>query len=231
MARSEGLTALLIEHDSRIVRIVRTELQRAGWTLIWHDHGGDAARVFAQSHVDAIILGLMFPDVDSLTLCACLRASVQAPILILAGQDTIADRVKALDAGADDILGKPFSARELVARLHALTRRWIGDPTVEDWIVVGTLRLSDRRHEVQVSGEKLALTTREYNMLRYFVANAGRVLTRTMIRDWVWGWGFTGSATLVDVHVGNLRRKLEAFSGAPHIRTVRGAGYRLDPRK
>ncbi|MDA8194424.1 MAG: response regulator transcription factor [Thermaerobacter sp.] len=221
-------TTLLIEDDQRIARLLILEIERAGWRVIWHKTGGDALAAMTSAAYDLVILDLMLPDLDGLVLCKSLRTMSDVPILILTARDGVPDRVLGLDAGADDYLVKPFAASELLARMRALIRRRLtARPGDEDWLTAGTLQLSARRHEVRIADNPIALTRREFTLLQYFLENVGITLTRDMILDRVWGWGYSGSASIVDVYVGYLRQKLNSPMSHCQLTTIRGVGFVL----
>ncbi len=180
---------------------------------------------------DAILLDIMLPDVDGLEILRRIRSTPalrDVPVMMLTARDTELDTVRALDAGADDYLSKPFGMMEMVSRVRALLRRSAvqrrARPHTED-LEVGSIKLSPERHEVYVKGEKIKLTSREYALLEYLMHSPGIVFSREELLRRVWGWDFDGGSRTVDVHVQTLRAKL---SGCPDaIETVRGVGYRL----
>lgn len=222
------LTAILIEDDARIARLLILEMEREGWFVKWYKTGYDGLKDATAGVCDLVILDLMLPDSDGLVICRGLRDISDIPILILTARDAVVDRVLGLDAGADDYLVKPFATSELLARVRALARRRTSrQASDKEWISAGRLQLSPRRHEVRVDGKLVALTRREFMLLQYFLENPGIVLTRDMILDRVWGWGYNGSASIVDVYVGYLRRKLDGIASHCHLVTVRGVGFVL----
>lgn len=222
-------TALVVEDDLRIARVVGMELAHSGWTMVHLARGLEAMeRSEPPSMFDAVVLDLMLPDVDGLVVCRAFRErNTGTPILILSARNTVQDRVAGLEAGADDYLVKPFASVELIARLRAVTRRTHPEPTADDWIEVGAVRLSNFRHEVRVAHSSVALTRREFSLLEYFLSNEGLTLTRAMILERVWGWGFQGTPSIVDVYVGYLRSKIQNPHSGISLDTVRGVGYVL----
>lgn len=218
--------ALLIEDDARIARLLRLEMGRANWAVTWRAMGQDGLAAVRSQTFDLVILDVMLPDTDGWSVCRAVREQSDVPILMLTARDAVADRVIGLDAGADDYVTKPFFMVEFMARVRALIRRRVPDP-MNDWICVGGLRVSVVRHEVRVRDGLVALTGREFSLLRYFMENAAIALTRQMILDHVWGWGYTGSSAIVDVYVGYLRHKLEIPGVTAHIVTIRGVGYMM----
>jgi DNA-binding response OmpR family regulator len=220
--------ALLIEDDPRIAEVLELELARAGWGVTWHAAGQPGLDACRAGSYDLVILDLMLPDRDGVTVCRAIRAETPLPILILTARDAVPERVRGLDAGADDYLTKPFATSELLARMRALTRRSATQASQEgDWLRVGQLRLSAMRHAVRAAGVPVELTRREFSLLDYFMHNAGITLTRDMILERVWGWTYTGSITIVDVYVGYLRHKVPWELAGSELLTVRGVGYVL----
>jgi len=221
MARS----VLLVEDEHSIGRLVRTYLERAGFEVVWVESGEEALAELARRQASIVVLDIALPGIDGFDVCRRIRSVSSVPVLMLTARDEEADRVGGLEAGADDYVTKPFSPRELVARVNAILRR------TERGAHGRTLRLSDvvlreAAREVEVGGHAVALTTREFDLLDCLMENEGVVLSREQLLDRIWGGVFPGGTRTVDVHVAQLRRKL----GRPElIRTVRGAGYKAIP--
>jgi DNA-binding response OmpR family regulator len=191
---------------------------------------GEAGLELARhSSFDLVILDVMLPKIDGFEVCRRLRASKnETPILMLTARETVNDRVKGLDAGADDYLTKPFALDELLARVRALgRRRALG--LVDDTIAVSDIEADRVRRTVRRGGKLVDLTAKEYLLLLYFLEHPGRVLTREQILDHVWGYGYATETNVVDIYVHYLRRKLNDGHGEPVIATVRGVGYRFGP--
>ncbi len=219
-------TVLLIEDDPRIARMVMIELGRHDWGVLWEKTGYGGVKTMESSLVDIVLLDLMLPDVDGIDVCHLIRQKTDIPLLVLTARDAVSDRVKGLDAGADDYLIKPFAMSELLARMRALTRRpRIRPDANNDWIVGENLKISARRHEVRVLDEPVELTKREFAVLEYLMQNAGSVVTRDMILERVWGWGYSGTNAVVDVYIGYLRHKIDWTQARLSIATIRGVGY------
>lgn len=221
------MRVLLVEDDDRVARLVVLELKRAGWTVDWRTTGREGLSSAMGEHYAVVILDLTLPDLDGLTVCQSLRQVSNVPILMLTARDAVGERVRGLDAGADDYLTKPFAPLELLARVRALSRR---QPTVSmphDTLRVGPLELSLSRHLVTVGQVPVDLTRREFDLLHYLMSNLEITLTRDMVLDQVWGWGYVGTSNIVDVYVGYIRQKLEAVGCPALIHTVRGVGYCL----
>lgn len=222
-------SALLIEDDAHIARLLMLELGRENWQVLWRPAGREGLETLESESVDIVLLDLMLPDIDGLTVCGMIRQQIEVPLLILTARDAVMDRVRGLDAGADDYLVKPFAMSELLARMRAVIRRShtlkVSSPS--EWLRVGALRLSERRHEVRVFEKAVELTAREFALLQYLMENVEVVVTRNMILDRVWGWGYRGSSAVVDVYMGYLRRKLDWSRAGVSLTTVRGVGYLL----
>jgi two-component system OmpR family response regulator len=219
---------LIAEDDGKLSASLARGLRAEGYAVDVAASGDEAllqARVY---DYDAVILDVMLPGPDGVTVCRTLRAEGRwAAVLMLTARDGFDDRIVGLDAGADDYLIKPFDFGELVARLRALLRRSAAErPPV---LTAGDLELDPASHAVVRQGRAVELTAREFAVLEFLLRRAGQVVTRADLLDHVWDRNYEGSTNIVDVYVGYLRRKLEEPFGCPLIRTVRGAGYVLDP--
>jgi DNA-binding response OmpR family regulator len=216
--------AVVIEDDEAISALVGSYLEQAGFEVVCECTGERGFEAVDQRHPRFVVLDLGLPDVDGFDLCRRLRGSADVPILILTARDEEADRVIGLELGADDYLTKPFSPRELVARVRAVLRRAEPEPPESRVIEVGELSVDLRTRNATFAGSPLALRTLEFELLAELARNAGNVVTRDRLLDRVWGLSFAGGTRTVDVHVAQLRKKL----GRPAlIHTVRGVGYRL----
>lgn len=219
---------LLVEDDRKVAAALARGLRADGYAVDVAASGDEAlfnARVHAY---DAVILDVMLPGPDGLDVCRTLRADGRwAPVLMLTARDGVADRIRGLDSGADDYLVKPFDYGELVARVRALIRR--GAQERPPQLRAGNVVVDPAARTVTRAGTPIALTAKEFALLEYLVRSAGRVVARTELLDHVWDANYEGSGNVVDVYVGYLRRKLEEPRGAPFIRTVRGAGFVVDP--
>ncbi|MBX6772485.1 MAG: response regulator transcription factor [Chloroflexi bacterium] len=217
---------LLAEDDSRIARLVSQALAESGYeTTIVGD--GLAALDSAESgDFDLIILDILLPYLDGFEVCRRLRERrVRTPILMLTARDRISDRVRGLDAGADDYLIKPFAMEELLARIRALLRRTSEDQ--EEPLIVADLRLDPTTRTAERAGRPLELTPREFQLLAYLMRYPGRVLTKDQIFEHVWGYDSDASPSVVELYIHYLRQKVDRASAVPLIRTVRGVGYCL----
>jgi two-component system OmpR family response regulator len=219
---------LIVEDDLKLARSLERGLRSDGYAVDLAASGSDA---LLQAHVydyDAVILDVMIPQPDGVEVCRALRADGHwVPVLMLTARDGVGDRIRGLDAGADDYLVKPFEYGELIARVRALVRR--GAPERPAILRVGDLEVDPAARTVIRAGRAVELTAREFALLEFLVRRAGEVVSRSELLEHVWDRNFTGSSNIVDVYVGYLRRKLEEPFGRPLIRTVRGAGYVLEP--
>lgn len=217
---------LIVEDEPKVASFIRRALEEESYAVdVCHD--GSQGLDFAQAvNYDLAILDLMLPGLPGLELLKALRAAkVKTPVLILTARSEVDQRVKGLDAGADDYLTKPFSIDELLARIRALLRRAGGEPT--GLLQVDNLILNPITHEVTRDGQPIELTTKEYALLEYMMRNAGRVLTRPMISQHVWDVDFDTFTNVIDVYISYLRNKIDRGRNRPLIHTVRGSGYTL----
>jgi len=216
---------LVVEDERRLAQVVRKVLEEEGHTVdVAHDGEEGLAMAMDGSH-DVVLLDVLLPGIDGFEVCRSLRANrVDTPVLLLTALDGIEDRVRGLDAGADDYLPKPFAFQELLARLRALGRRRVQarDP---DQLQTADLMLDLRRRRAVRDGRTIDLSPKEFALLEFLMRNQGRVVTRTQILDHVWGYDYSPDSNLVDVYVTYLRRKIDRGHGQKLIRTVRGAGY------
>ncbi len=195
--------------------------------MIDESDGREALLKFAQTSIDVVVLDVMLPEIDGLEVARELRRQrVRTPILMLTARDAVADRVRGLDAGADDYLIKPFALEELLARVRALGRR-TADGLDEDVLRVGDLTLDREQREARRGDRTIELTAKEFDLLAYLMRNAGRVLTRAQILDHVWGYDAQATSNVVEIYIHYLRDKVDRGSARPLIRTVRGAGYTI----
>jgi len=216
-----GTTVMVVEDEPNIGALVRTYLQRAGHDVLWVRSGEDALVELRRHPVRLVILDIGLPGIDGFEVCR--RIGGQVPVIMLTARDEEPDRIAGLEVGADDYVSKPFSPRELTARVKAVLRR-TGHPMVPGEVsVLGPVTLARGAREVRVDGHEVELTQREFDLLEYLLRNAGRVVTRDQLLESVWGFLSPGATRTVEVHVAQLRRKL----GYPElIKTVRGLGYK-----
>jgi DNA-binding response OmpR family regulator len=219
---------LVIEDDRALAAALRDGLSDHGFAVDVGTRVADARAALGLATYDGIVLDLGLPDEDGLPFLRELRArSVPTPVLVLTARGDVTDRVVGLNAGADDYVQKPFAFPELVARLRALLRRG-GGPVLPPVVRVGDLELDAGRFLATRHGVPIALTAKEFAILEYFMRHAGQLVTRNMLLEQCWDAGYEGVSNLVDVHVGRVRRKLDAAGGPPLLHTIRGAGFVLD---
>jgi DNA-binding response OmpR family regulator len=223
-ARATGSVLLLVEDDDAIGRLVKTYLeQQEGWRVLWLRTGEEAVGELRRHPVRLMVLDVGLPGIDGFEVCRQVRAQSKVPIVMLTARDEEVDRVAGFELGADDYVPKPFSPRELAARIKAILRR--AEQRQEDEVLsAGDVVLRRDSHEVTVGGDHVELTSKEFELLACLLEHRGIVLSRERLLDLVWGVSYPGGTRTVDMHVAQLRRKL----GLPHaIRTIRGAGYKL----
>jgi DNA-binding response OmpR family regulator len=217
---------LVVEDNRRLNGVLRASLIEAGYAVDPAYDGLEGFELALAAPYDAIILDVMLPGRDGLTVCRELRQrGINAPVLMLTARDTVQDRVRGLDSGADDYLVKPFAMGELLARLRALLRREA--PRKTAWIEVGDLRLNPAMHSVERAGQRVELTARLFALLEYFIRHPNQVLTRQMVEAHIWSYDYAGTSNAVDVYVRRLRRQIDDPFETPMLETVRGVGYRL----
>jgi DNA-binding response OmpR family regulator len=220
------MQVLLVEDDPRISRVVQRALAEVGHEVdVAHD-GEEGLERAEDKPYDLLVLDVMLPRMDGVSIARELRRQRQrTPILMLTARDAIADRVRGLDAGADDYLTKPFALEEFLARVRALGRRARdGDGDV---LEVGDLTLNTDRHEVIRAGKSIELTAKEFDLLAYLMRNAGRVLSKSQITEHVWGYDSEATSNVVEIYIHYLRDKIDKGFARPLIRTVRGVGYTI----
>jgi two-component system, OmpR family, alkaline phosphatase synthesis response regulator PhoP len=215
---------LLVEDEYSIGQLVRSYLERSGYRVVWVTSGEDALSELPRHPVKLVILDVGLPGIDGFDVCRRMRAQTSTPIVMLTARDEEPDRVVGLELGADDYVTKPFSLRELSARVRAVLRRTEGAVEEAEVLTLGDVVLVRESLEVTVNGKPVELTAKEFKLLAFLGDHAGKVVTRETLLDRVWGMSYAGGTRTVDVHVAQLRRKL----GRPElIRTVRGAGYKV----
>jgi two-component system copper resistance phosphate regulon response regulator CusR len=222
---------LLVEDEIDIQSFLRRSLEEAGYQVEAALDGRTAERLAVENTFDILIVDLGLPDQDGISLILRLRQlGVKAPVLILSARRSVDDRVKGLEQGGDDYLTKPFALAELLARLRNLLKRNIPGPSEATRLRVLDLELDLLRREASRGGQVLQLTQQEFVLLEYLCRNAGRVVTRSMILDKVWGMRIQPDTNVVDVHIYRLRGKVDGTGQQPMIRTMRGVGYVLKDR-
>jgi two-component system response regulator MprA len=217
---------VVVDDDEALRNAVRRALRLEGYDVATAVDGADALDQLGSLRADVVVLDVLMPALDGITVCRRLRDSGdQTPILMLTARDAVSDRVTGLDAGADDYLTKPFALEELLARVRALLRR--NDPGDDGMLIVADLALNPRTRQVSRAGRPVELTRTEFALLELLLRNAGTVLTRDTIRERVWGFDDSYGSNTLDVYIGYLRRKTEAGGETRLIHTVRGVGFVL----
>ncbi len=221
---------LVVDDEPHIVELVRYNLEREGFQVSTAYDGHEALQRARTERPDLIVLDLMLPYVDGLEVCRILRRESTVPILVLTAKDGELDRVMGLETGADDYVTKPFSPRELVARVRAILRRSRPEAAggTQPRLVAGDLVLDPNTREVFLAGRPVDLTAKEFDLLRLLMAHPNRVFTRDALLEHVWGYDYFGSTRTVDMHISRLRDKIEDDPASPtYIVTVRGVGYKF----
>lgn len=222
---------LLVEDNRRLNNSLNASLTEEGYAVDSAFAGPEGQELAENTPYDLIILDIMLPGKDGITVCRDLRQERnKTPILMLTARDTVEDRVLGLDSGADDYLVKPFALIELRARIRALLRRDTDEKS--GLLVVADLSLDPASHRVQRAGQEIELTTKEFALLEYFMRNSNRLVTREMAEAHIWNYDFEGTSNVVDVYIRRLRRKIDDLFELKLLETVRGAGYRIyNPRE
>ncbi len=217
---------LLVEDEAKISSFIKQGLVEQGFVVDCCDHGSEGLALALDRNYDMLLLDIMVPGMDGLAILKALRqAGRNTPVILLTARNELDDRLQGLNLGADDYLAKPFFVEELIARIHAVVRRSVGER--QNQLKVGPLTLDRITREVYCQGHQVELTSREFNLLEYLMRSPGRVLTRTQILEQVWGYDFSPTTNVVDVAIQRLRKKLDPLAAAQWIESVRGVGYRF----
>jgi two-component system response regulator ResD len=250
MSNNTSMKILIIEDEANIAQVLRLYLEQAGFEVITAGDGVAGLELHAREHPDLLILDLMLPTLDGMEVCRRIRAWANTPILMLTARQGEDDRIAGLDLGADDYLVKPFSPREVVSRVKAILRRSVpatagvggattlpqaGDSSTEnprEHLRFDDLYINVPARRVEVRGQNISLTAKEFDLLMTLASAPDRVFTREALLNQIWGYTYLGDGRTVDVHVGTLRKKLEGVANAPHyIQTVWGVGYKFVPER
>jgi DNA-binding response OmpR family regulator len=225
-----NMTILVVEDEVKITRFIKKGLEMEHYTVDTAYDGEEALEKAEINNYDLIILDIMLPKVDGIEVCRILREKkIETPIVMLTARDTVEDRIKGLDAGADDYIIKPFAFGELVARVRALLRR---EKTVKSTkLQVGNLSLNPATHEVFRGDKEVNLSSKEYRLLDYMMRRPGHVCTRTMIGEHIWGYNFTDESNVIDVYISYLRKKIDIGFNTKLIHTVRDVGYKIQEKE
>lgn len=222
---------LIVEDEEALSDPLAFLLGREGFQTIVVDNGLDALPVFDREGADLVLLDVMLPGMSGMEVCRKLREVSSVPIIMLTAKDSELDKVLGLDLGADDYVTKPYSARELIARIRAVLRRRSAetDSATESVLQGGPVRMDIDRHVVTVNGEEISMPLKEFELLEILLRNVGRVMTRGQLIERVWGADYVGDTKTLDVHIKRLRSKIEPDSSAPqYVVTVRGLGYKFE---
>jgi two-component system, OmpR family, response regulator len=217
---------LFVEDEAKIANFVRAGLKEQGFVVDYCDNGDEGYSRALDNEYDALVLDIMVPGKDGLSILKNLRRKGQnVPVILLTARNELDDRLEGLNLGADDYLAKPFFVEELVARIHAVVRRSAGDR--QNLVSVGPIKLDRITREVTCNQHVVELTTREFNLLEYLMRSPGRVFTRTQILEHIWGYDFNPNTNVVDVCVQRIRKKIDSIGGAGWVESIRGVGYRF----
>jgi two-component system, OmpR family, response regulator RegX3 len=222
---------LIVEDESALSEPLAYLLEQEGYTVEVADDGQEGLDVFNSWQPDIVLLDLMMPKVNGIEVCRQIRLTHSTPIIMLTAKDSEVDKVVGLELGADDYVTKPYSTRELLARMKAVLRRNADTAeTISDGVIeIAHLRLDPDSHTLHVDGSLVSIPLKEFELLEYLMTNAGRVLTRGQLIDTVWGTDYYGDTKTLDVHIKRLRSKVEKNPSEPrHLVTIRGLGYRFD---
>ena len=223
---------LIVEDESSFSEALAFLLGKEGFDVSVAEDGRAALNTFAKEGADLILLDLMIPEISGVDVCRKIRETSHVPIIMLTAKDAEIDKVVGLELGADDYVTKPYSSRELIARIKAVLRRGISDADLNgdlEVITVGAIKLDTARHQAFSNGKPIALPLKEFELLEFLMRNSGRVLTRSQLIDRVWGGDYFGDTKTLDVHIKRLRSKLENDPANPVlIQTIRGLGYKLE---
>ncbi|AMO91473.1 DNA-binding response regulator [Corynebacterium sp. HMSC06D04] len=227
---------LIVEDEESLADPLAFLLRKEGFDVILAPDGPTALEEFAKNSVDIVLLDLMLPGMSGTDVCKQLRSTSSVPVIMVTARDSEIDKVVGLELGADDYVTKPYSSRELIARIRAVLRRGQDSASEapqeefdEQILEGGRVRMDVERHTVTVDGEAVSMPLKEFDLLEYLLRNAGRVLTRGQLIDRIWGADYVGDTKTLDVHVKRLRSKIEAEPSRPqHLVTVRGLGYKFD---
>jgi len=232
MCRADGnpINVLVVDDEAVLAEMVSMALRYEGWNIAAAGDGSSALAAARAQRPDVVVLDVMLPDMSGLDVLHKLREeNPQLPVLLLTAKDSVEDRIAGLTAGGDDYVTKPFSIEEVVLRLRALLRR-TGVTTLDSGaqLIVGDLVLDEDSHEVTRGGQLISLTSTEFELLRFMMRNAKRVLSKAQILDRVWSYDFGGRSNIVELYISYLRKKIDS-GREPMIHTLRGAGYVLKP--
>ncbi|MGV0103563.1 Two component transcriptional regulator, winged helix family [Nostoc sp. DSM 114160] len=227
------MNVLFVEDEAKIANFVRAGLKEQGFVVDYCDNGDDGYLRALDNEYDAIVLDIMMPGKDGLSILKLLRRQGRnAPVILLTARNELDDRLQGLNLGADDYIAKPFFVEELAARIHAVVRRSVSDVSDglrlrQNLLCVGPIKLDRITREITCNQQAIELTSREFNLLEYLMRSPGRVFTRTQILEHVWGYDFNPNTNVVDVCIQRIRKKIDPLDEAVWIESIRGVGYRF----
>lgn len=233
MEENQDKRILVVDDEEHILELIKFNLEREGYQVILCDNGEESITIIQENDIDLVVLDLMLPGMDGEEVCSKVRKmenTKNLPIIMLTAKGKEDDRILGLELGADDYITKPFSVRELIARIKAVLRRSEGSAKPKDVdkvIKVEGLVIDTEQHRVTINDEVIELTLKEFELLKTLALNRGKVLTRNFLLDEVWGYDYFGETRTVDVHIRHLRRKIGDDDLNKYIETVRGVGYKL----
>ena len=223
---------LVVDDEPSILTLLKFNLEQSGFEVLTAENGNDALEIATTEDLTLIVLDLMLPGMDGMDVCKTLRQEkINTPILMLTAKDDGFDKILGLELGADDYMTKPFSPREVVARVKAILRRTtlITAEAKDEIIKIGDLEIHPDKYMVMFKGEQLVLTPKEFELLLYLANHPGKVLSRDQLLNGVWDFHYDGDTRIVDVHISHLREKIESDTKQPvYIRTIRGFGYKME---
>lgn len=223
---------LVVDDEPSILTLLKFNLEQSGFEVLTAENGNDALGIAVTEDLTLIVLDLMLPGMDGMDVCKTLRQEkINTPILMLTAKDDEFDKILGLELGADDYMTKPFSPREVVARVKAILRRTnlVQAEAKDEVIKIGELEIHPDKYMVMFKGEQLVLTPKEFELLLYLANHRGKVLSRDQLLNGVWDFHYDGDTRIVDVHISHLREKIEADTKQPvYIRTIRGFGYKME---
>jgi len=222
---------LIVDDEEHILELIKFNLEKNGFEVVTLDNGESAIGFLKENSVDLVVLDLMLPGMDGLEVCKNLRridGLEKLPIIMLTARGEETDRILGLELGADDYLTKPFSVRELIARIKAVLRRSDDKQAIKSkTLKIKDIVLDTDKHEVTMNGIQVELTLKEFELLKILIENRGKVLTRNLLLDEVWGYDYFGETRTVDVHIRHLRKKIGDDESGEYIETIRGVGYKM----
>lgn len=225
---------LVVDDEEHIVELIKFNLEKEGCTVFTANSGDVALKIAKDKMPDLILLDLMLPEIDGLEVCKLIRKDEnisEIPIIMITAKSEEIDKIVGLEIGADDYITKPFSVREMVARVKAIMRRTSNKKEVNNFSF-DNIYINFDKHEVKRDGEKIELTLKEFELLEILIKNEGKVVTREFLLDKIWGYEYIGETRTVDVHIRHLRQKIESDDKNPiYIQTIRGIGYKFNNEK